>query len=208
MTIACVGDSTIYGLTASGTRSGPPGDVVWSQVGVPAPDELSRLLGAPVVNYGVSGTTASDWLGGTGGVGLPWVPFLASLEADTVVLCVGINDEPALLPADYRTLIAAALAAGKRLVCQTPNTVDCPLSWAQQIFDDKTAIIRGIARGTPGVVLADFAAETDAAGDAWKDELSYSLWEGAWTGIHPNQTGYLRMARCQLRALTTGGITT
>ena len=221
ITLAAYGDSTIFGATTNGTAAGPQpgadGSLV-TQVAEPAPAALQRLLVAkfgPVVtvqNHGISGTTCADWLNGTGGVPLPWKAEMNLSRADIVLICLGINDNPTAFQDQYEEMVHVAESAGKRIVIQTPNTVDA--SWASDGEDDKTAIVRGIGRAAADVgvwthdaVVADFAAETDAMGAAWHDELSYSTMFGVWSGIHPIQgdadkgTGYYRMANCEFRAV-------
>jgi lysophospholipase L1-like esterase len=210
MIIDCCGDSTVAGLTFSGARVGPPGPTTDAIVATPAPAGLQALLdaryGAGVVtasNFGVSGTTAADWLNGTNGVAQSWTDRLAASAADVFTLCVGINDELAeLLPALLQ-IIAITASAGRRLVLQTPNAIDMP-AWADAVMTEKVAMIRPAATAN-GLTVIDFDAETEALGAAWRDELSYSIWGAdgvSWVGLHPTQAGYVRMANAMARVLT------
>ncbi len=212
--IECCGDSTVAGLTFSGVKAGPPGPTTDSFVPIPAPFGLQNLLQAKygalatAVNLGMSGTTATDWLRGTGGVGRPWQAYLAATAADVITLCVGLNDEMDGLEASLLEIVQLTKSDGKRLVLQTPNAVDMP-AWADAVMQEKVALIRAAAQAN-SLTLIDFNAETEALGTPWDDELSYSIWEAdgvSWVGIHPQQgasapaTGYYRMANAMNRVL-------
>ncbi len=211
--IFCCGDSTVAGITFNGSKAGPfPGadGGIESTVATPAPEALRALLQAKygmvvtVSNDGLPGTTFTEWLNGTGGVPLAWEKCLAGLPAAAIViLLLGINDNPADLAAALPRIIQIAEAPGKRLVLQTPNALDA--AWASAGEDEKVATIRAQARAAR-IPLIDFAAETEAMGAAWFDELSYSgIVFGTdaplWSGIHPTPDGYSRMARAMFRAI-------
>ena len=200
ITIAAYGDSTIYGLTYDGDVGGPtparPG-TTGSRVLMPAPDALQTLLALAipditVTNNGVSGTTCADWLAGTTGVPMPWAQEMKGSTADWVLICLGINDDPTTFKAAYEQMVVIAQAAGHRVIIQTPNAVDA--SWATPAEDAKAADIRDVADAYPTAVRVDFYAYTQALGDEWKAQLSYSELFGVWSGIHPTQVGYDTMA--------------
>ncbi len=211
LAIACYGDSTVYGWTANGDASGPTPErngTVFTRVPMPAPDALQTLLrlefpDITVENHGAVGTTAQNWLDGTGGVLQPWAAELAANPAPWVLICLGINDEPADLGADYEAMVALAENAGKRVIIQTPNALD--IAWGD--ITPKVETIRAVHAAHPNSILVDFYAHTQTMGVAWHEFLSYSPMTfplnptAFWSGIHPTQAGYDVMANVMMSSL-------
>jgi lysophospholipase L1-like esterase len=199
LTIACYGDSTLYGYTTNGRVGGPqPGadGTVSEQVAMPAPDALQTLLqmtrpDVTVQNFGREGMTCEYYLNGTTGVPMPWKAEMALSRAQWVLILLCINDEPAELALNYPQLVDIAEAAGKRVIIQTPNTLDLP-PWGDMTA--KLANLHAVHAAHPTSILIDFYAYTQAMGKAWLDQLAYSELFGAWAGIHPTQVGYDTMA--------------
>jgi len=191
--VRCYGDSTVRGWTTNGRADGskPGADgTVQGVVDMPWPAGLQALLtdaglDVSVENHGVNGTTATNWLNGTGGVPMPWAAEMNLSGADLSLLCLGINDAPTELAQVYPQLLATAKSAGRSLLVVTPNQI---LTGYGGVDSRAATIIAAAAQF--GFPIADVFAYTNTLPD-WASLLSYSvIIEGYWSGIHPTQAGY------------------
>ena len=94
-------------------------------------DYLQQSIAMVVINRAVPSTTARQQYEGRDGLNLPWRQQLASSKASVIVINRGINDAfQEVNPVDFRSVMASliteALAAGKRVILQTPNQVMQP----------------------------------------------------------------------------------
>lgn len=205
LTIACYGDSTMFGWTTNGRVGGPQpyaDGTVQNQVTTPAPQGLQALLltshpSVTVQNLGHVGTTCTDYLNGNpaSNVPQPWAAEMQLSRAHWVLILLGINDDPDELAENYPKLVAIAQAAGKRVIIQTPNACDSTvIDLTQRVGNE-----REIHAANPGSILVDFYRYTQTMNKGWHDQLSYSTMFKVqeWAGVHPTQTGYDTMAQFQ-----------
>jgi lysophospholipase L1-like esterase len=124
--ITFYGDSVMAGYSFVGGQGvSVPGTV---------PAVCQELLGpgACCTNKGIGGTTAAQWLFGTGAVPRDWAAEMASHQNEVVAINCGINDAfvPGYGVADhrwcYQELTSIARAAGKIMVFVTPNPINLP----------------------------------------------------------------------------------
>ena len=125
-TIACFGDSTMYGINAANLST---------QVATPPPAQLQSFLNtffgntaAAVVNSALSGTTAAQMLAGTDGSGQTFAQRIAASSAQAVYCNHGINDAygpnsttVSVYKANILSIIKITRAANKVPVLVTPH---------------------------------------------------------------------------------------
>lgn len=81
-----------------------------------------------VVNRGISGATARDWLYGSPNIPIPWAAQMANSKASIVIMQIGINDMNTYSLTEYTNalteLVKQTRAAGKIMVLETPGPAD------------------------------------------------------------------------------------
>lgn len=119
-----------YGASSVwGAKSGDTG----KQVAVTEPKAFQSALPAntpytTVVNRGISGATARDWLYGSPNIPIPWAKQMADSKASIVIMQIGINDMNTYSLSEYTSalteLVKQTRAAGKVMVLETPGPAD------------------------------------------------------------------------------------
>lgn len=119
-----------YGASSVwGAKSGDTG----TQVAVTEPMAFQAALPentpyTTVVNRGISGATARDWLYGSPNIPVPWATQMTDSKASIVIMQIGINDMNAYSLAEYTNalteLVKQTRAAGKIMVFETPGPAD------------------------------------------------------------------------------------
>lgn len=196
VTIACFGDSTMWGDTGAGV-----------QVSTPPPSSLQDILrrfyrntAATVTNNAISGTTSSEMLAGTDGSGSTFEAKMAASSA-TVVMCNhGINDAVGLNPvtaSQYRLNLTKFVRIcrfyGKTPVIVTPipnwpvNTRPIARCEALKHF---ATIAREVAKQM-GVALVDQYIWIERMLATGK-QTSLTLMPD---GVHPSAAVYAQMGR-------------
>jgi lysophospholipase L1-like esterase len=89
---------------------------------------VERFPHSIVINHGINGTTARDWLNGDAQVGTPWADRMKASTAAIVIVQLGVNDSNSYPVADYVAaldgLVQQAREAGKTIILETPGPVD------------------------------------------------------------------------------------
>lgn len=119
-----------YGASSVwGAKSGDTG----TQVAVTQPMAFQAALPADtsytqIVNRGISGATARDWLYGSPNIPIPWTTQMANSKASVVIMQIGINDMNTYSLTEYTNalteLVKQTRAAGKIMVLETPGPAD------------------------------------------------------------------------------------
>jgi len=113
-------------LSASSSNTGV-------QVAVTEPMAFQAALPAnmpytAIINRGISGATAPDWLYGSPNIPITWSKQMANSKASIVIMQIGINDMNTYLLTEYLNalteLVKQTRAAGKVMILETPGPAD------------------------------------------------------------------------------------
>jgi lysophospholipase L1-like esterase len=139
-----------YGASSVwGAQSGNTGN----QVAITEPKAFQAALPAytpytTIINRGISGATARDWLNGSAnlGISIPWTTQMAQSKASIVIMQIGINDMNTYSLDEYirnlTALVQQARAAGKAIILETPGPADngALVPFAQGMIDVATRL--------------------------------------------------------------------
>jgi lysophospholipase L1-like esterase len=123
-TIEYYGASSVWGAESGNTSR---------QVAVTAPEAfqagiVGKFPHSIVINHGINGTTARDWLTGSAAVGIPWAERMKASGAAIVIVQLGVNDSNSYPVKEYVAaldgLVRQAHEAGKTIILETPGPVD------------------------------------------------------------------------------------
>jgi len=169
-----------------------------------APYQLQKLLPmATVINQGLSGDNASNWINRDGETIPPctWDDEMRTSKAQVIVMNWGINDAFQLTTKEFRQamekLIQGAIRAGKTVVIETPNPVNQAVN--QQVAKALPAIVqidKELALKYNLLLIDEFGACTHQL--AWNSLLS--------DGVHPSVEGYKFKAQVEFNQIALNQI--
>jgi len=198
--IVAFGDSITYGylathncVPADSRQALPVADHVPRQHDTSYPAELSRLLGVPVLNFGLNGERTNAGL-------KRFRKVLSAMHPSSVVIMEGVNDllqgrKPRDVLTHLRQMVAAAHAArAVPIVVTLLPTGDHRINAE---IGSVNAGIRQFAHGTNTSLVDAHAAFASVR----PVEALYRQPNGQTDGLHPNDAGYRLLAEIVARAL-------
>ncbi len=143
------------------------------------PEVVGQILGVPVMNRGIGGTTTADWLP-SGRLLAPAIAAFRAAGVHIVQVALGTNDAATGVPApSFRAhlarIVAALRHAGFRVIPQRPPFL---VAGSMQGYVTAAAAARLASYGT-GLAWTYFRAHPDQLQD----------------GVHPNPEGSIALAR-------------